>query len=38
MVQFEIDESFDTLGEDLTLPSFLEERREEIASKLHPIQ
>lgn len=35
---FEIDESFDALGENLTLPSFLEERREEIESKLHPIQ
>ncbi|MBY3618315.1 ring-cleaving dioxygenase [Acinetobacter sp. CUI P1] len=35
---FEIDEAFDALGENLTLPSFLEERREEIESKLHPIR
>lgn len=35
---FEIDEAFDVLGEQLALPSFLEERREEIESKLHPIR
>lgn len=34
---FEIDESYDALGANLALPSFLEERREEIESKLHPI-
>lgn len=35
---FEIDESYDALGVNLTLPSFLEDRREEIEAKLHPIQ
>lgn len=35
---FEIDEAFDVLGEQLVLPSFLEERREEIESKLSPIR
>lgn len=35
---FEIDEAFDVLGEQLALPSFLEERREEIESNLLPIR
>lgn len=35
---FATDESFDTLGERLSLPPFLEERRNEIEAALQPLQ
>jgi glyoxalase family protein len=37
-IGFTIDESTDQMGQNLQLPQFLEDRREELVSQLEPIE